>query len=183
MNSDNKTQEAVSKKVQETDEKAHKQVQMMQQSKLGQMVPTQFEKVGIKQMAMVSLILNAAIYIYVYALYIALYSTKTEDSFASSVYGIILGVVYLLSFCHDLFVYYFNKSSMLLSFLGIRLLSLAVTILFVFFLTGNAATFLFKLFIVFTNILFCLMYMYIFSIYISNMKTGGSSSRGDHQEV
>ncbi|EIJ89237.1 hypothetical protein NEPAR06_0738 [Nematocida parisii] len=186
MNSsgENSKTKAVAEKVKQTDDKAHEQVQKIKESKLGKAIPTEYKNIGIKQVALISLVLNSVVLVFTYALCIALYPKKAEDSgFAKSISGICLGLTYAMSFCHDFFVYWFERGTMLLSFVGLRVFSLLVTIVVALFLTGPSATILFKCFIILINIIFCLMYMYIFAIYISHLKTGGSTEGGDQQEV
>ncbi|EHY66928.1 hypothetical protein NEAUS04_0197 [Nematocida ausubeli] len=181
-NNENSKTKAVAEKMKATDDQAHMQVQKIKDSKLGKLLPTEYDRVSTKQVALISLILNAVVGVFTYALCIALFSTNPMASFAKSAWGIVLGILYLLSFGHDLFVYLTDKGTMLLSFLGLRALSLLGTIVVTLFLSGVSATLMFKSFIILINILACVAYMYIFSIYISHIKTGGSVS-GDHQEV
>ncbi|KAH9386422.1 uncharacterized protein NEMAJ01_1318 [Nematocida major] len=180
---ENSKTKAVAMKVKETDEKAHQQVKKIKESRIGKLIPTECGEINTKKMVLIALIVNATLCTYTYLLFIALFGKTQADSFVSSPIGIILGITYILAQGHDTYVYFLDKSTMLLSFLGVHAVGLAITVLTLFFLDGNAATLLFKFVIVSTYSMWSLVYVYLFSIHISHIKMGGSSSTGDHQEV
>lgn len=178
-----KANKVVKQKVMETDDKAHKQMQKLKNSKIGKMIPTEYEKIGIDRVALVSIFINLVMYIYIYITFSIIVPKTSSDSFVTSFSGILLGSVYLLCFLLDLFIYWFKKSGFLLPFLLARALSVAFTIIVIFIAKNFSASFFIRAITIGTNIIVTFIHLYLFGSYISHMKTGGSSETGDHQEV
>lgn len=177
MNSEKaaKANKAVQKKVMETDDKAHKQIQKIKESKIGKMLPTEFEKITTDKVALASIVINVVMCIYTYALFLALYPKEQQDSFIGSKSGITVAVVYLLSFGMEMFIYWFRRSGFLLPFLLMRAISFGTTFLTIFFMRSFVFDIRFGIFIVGTNLFFGLIHTYLFGFYITHLKSGGGA--------
>lgn len=182
---DKNTAKAVANKVKETDEKMHAQVQKIKNSKIGKLIPTEYTQISVKKVALISLVLNTVLFLYTYLLFVALFPGETEkEAFHTSFIGICVAIIYTGQLAHDLVVYFFDISSMLLSFWGIRAIALLITLLTtVCYLKGLAANWIMKLFIALTSILASLVHVYVFSMYMSHIKTGGNTNSGDQEQV
>lgn len=185
MNSEKaaKANKAVQKKVMETDDKVHKQIQKIKESSIGKMIPTEYEKIGIDKVALASIVVSAVIYMYTYLLLASLYPKDVKEAFIGLKFGIFLGFMYTVSIIVDLFIYWFRKSSFLLIFLLVRIISFISTVISLFFLKGVAFNAFFSIFIIVSNLITGALHCYLFGLYISHMKAGGTSGNGDQQQV
>lgn len=182
---DNKTKEQAVKKYNQADEQAHKHLDTIRNTKVGRMVPTEFEKVSITQVAKVTLFLMIFANICIYGFCYALSATSTDNvnEFPGSFAGVIMTIVLLLSMAHDLYVYFTNSKRLLLSFLLLRLLSVLVVLLAVAKLSGPSGGMIFKTCLDLGYIATTLVTTYIFAIYISSLSGRAGVDPSEHQAV
>ncbi|KAI5181441.1 hypothetical protein NEOKW01_1622 [Nematocida sp. AWRm80] len=185
MNSDRTkaTKEAVSKKMEETDKKAHEKLNQLKESKLGKLIPTEYSKISTSQVALASMVIMALVDLCIFGFGIALNSSNADKTFATSFKGIALGIIFIVGIVHDALVYFLKKGSMLLSFLGIRALTMLIQIVAMALLDAHAATLPFKILLIVGYGIVNIIYTYGFSVFISSLKSSSSSNPSEHQAV
>lgn len=182
------TKKAVAEKVAKTDDDAHRHLQKIKQSKIGKIIPTEYDRLTTRNIAFLGFIVMCFINAYTYMVCLGL-GGRTNDNppayvFPTSPTGIFLIITSLLSMAHDLFVYTQKKGGLLLSFLALRILAIISAGIAILAIELVAAGYLIKIVLLALFILFNMVYSYIFSIYISELKHGaGGSSISDQQAV
>jgi len=187
MNSE-KTQQA-KKKFQETfdktDKTVHENVEKIQKSYVGKMLPSEYEKITKAQVAAVSL------FVMMYNnlnMYLNCYSTscllKAGNKFPGTFTGVPMIFLMLLSTLHDLFVIYFKKKGLLISSLLLRLGALVFSIITILSLRDFDDMRWLRAFYIAQYLCFTLATTYLFSVYVMSLKSNPSGiNQGDHQAV
>ncbi|KAI5176049.1 hypothetical protein NEFER01_0368 [Nematocida sp. LUAm1] len=184
----NETKKAVAKKVNETDNKAHEHLKSIKQSKVGKYIPTEYDRLTTKNVALLGFIVMCFISMYMYMFCFILAGIDIDDItrsiYPSSFSGILMAGVFIIGLAHDAFVYFMSNGHLLLSFLGLRLASLVVTVMALASISGASGGFMFKFILLSIYTLFTLIYTYVFSIFISEIKHSiGGANISDHQAV
>lgn len=180
-----KTQEAVKKQVEKTEEKAHEHVKKIRESKIGKMVPTNFENITISEIVGFSfffmLIINHFFFMFCELI------AASEDPGKGKLFGTFFGYALILAFLAnvviDLYVY-LAKKPMLLTFLLGKVVALVVMAATLFFKGGKLNIGLLKLTLALYFSIFYLFYVYFYSIFMSDLKMGAlRADPSDHQAV
>ncbi|OAG29767.1 hypothetical protein NEDG_00900 [Nematocida displodere] len=178
------TKEAVSKKVTETDQQAHEQIKKLKESKVGKMLPTSFDKISTKHVAMVSMFTMYVMCGFVYTICVVATATKEGEvnPFFQSWSNYILLFWFAVSLVHDLVVYFTHNSSMLLSFILLRIIVVLSVGFSLLALETHSAAVWFKLVLIVLFAIFSTMYSYVFGVFMSDLKSGDADP-SEHQAV
>ncbi|KAI5191285.1 hypothetical protein NECID01_1397 [Nematocida sp. AWRm77] len=180
MEKNSNTKEQAAKKYNEADNKAHEHIEALRNSKVGKIVPTEFEKVSITEVAKVSLFSmffgNIVMYGFCYALSP---TVGSSNEFPGSFKGIVMTIAILLSMGVDLYIYLSSKKNFLLLFLFLRMLAVVCVSVTLLAIGAVSVGGLFKLILVVGYIIVTLFTTYIFAIYISTLKNGAANANTD----
>lgn len=169
MNAENTkaAQQAVKDKVNTANEKINEHVNKIQNSKIGRKIPLKFEKIELKQIALVGIVLNTVLEFFLFS-YLSAFTVKELNV---GMYRKIVRFGYIgcaaAGLALELFAYFKRKGSMTFPFVAIRG---AVVVLSVLLVLGAGAEGLFhhvSLAIVALGILLGqALYTYVFALYL-----------------